>query len=358
MSRRSQDWHISGWLAAALVPLVLPITLLAKLLSTKKTRDRSAAEVAGFLRDFIDGSGGEWDWDDFTSVPITNQRLDNIRIEAGRIPLADNRGIGRVCPSKRIVGLVVIHAVRGIGIWMGGVVPLGYQVKDRKLIVNEAEAMIVRLIFERFVSTGSATVLARALDAEGVRTRRGKLVDKGFIYKVLNNRVYVGDSVHKGTAYRGEHEAIVSHELWGQVRSIMQQSPRARAANTRARTPALLKGLIFGSDGRAMTPTHTRRRGRLYRYYAAAGMLKGDVPADVVRRVPAAEVEAAVIDQLRRVLCTPEIIVATWRSAKLQIGGLTEADVRDALSDLDPLWTSYSQRSKHALFSCWSSVSK
>lgn len=95
MSRRSQDWHISGWLAIALVPLVLPIALVAKLVSTKKTRDRSAAEVAGFLRDFIDGTGGEWDWDDFTSVPITNQRLDAIRIEADRIPLPINQA-GRI----------------------------------------------------------------------------------------------------------------------------------------------------------------------------------------------------------------------------------------------------------------------
>jgi len=111
-----------------------------------------------------------------------------------------------------------------------------------------------------------------------VRTKRGKLIDKGFLYKLLNNRVYVGDAVHKGTAYPGEHTAIISRELWDRVHSILQQSPRARAANTRGRTPALLKGLIFGADGRAMSPTHCRSGGRIYRYYTAAALLKGDVP--------------------------------------------------------------------------------
>ena len=87
-----------------------------------------------------------------------------------------------------------------------------------------------------------------------------------------------------------------------------------------------------------MTPTHARKAGRLYRYYVAAGLLKGDVPPGVVRRVPAAELEAAVVDQLRGLLRAPEIIIATWRAARLQDDGITEAEVREALLNLDPLW--------------------
>ena len=98
------------------------------------------------------------------------------------------------------------------------------------------------------------------------------------------------------------------------------------------------KGLVFGADGRAMTPTHTRKRGRLYRYYAAAGLAKGEIPAGVVRRVPAAEIEAAVVQELRTLLRAPEVVVATWRAARERDGALTEAEVRDALQDLDPLW--------------------
>ena len=109
-----------------------------------------------------------------------------------------------------------IRASRQKGMFMGGNVPLGYVVKDRKLVVHEAEAAIVRSIFERFVRIGSATVLARELRREGVRTKRGKLVDKGYLYKLLNNRTYLGLAVHKGTAYPGEHAAIIDAGPLGQ----------------------------------------------------------------------------------------------------------------------------------------------
>ena len=108
-------------------------------------------------------------------------------------------------------------ASRKKGMWMGGFVPLGYDVKDRKLVVNEGEAATVRMIFERFTKIGSATALVRALRAEGITGKRGKLIDKGYLYKLLNNRLYVGEAVHKGTAYPGEHEAIVSRPLWDRV---------------------------------------------------------------------------------------------------------------------------------------------
>ena len=231
-----------------------------------------------------------------------------------------------------------VAASRARGMWMGGNVPLGYVVKDRKLVIDEAEAETVRMIFKRFVQLGSATTLARTLVAEKVTAKRGRPIDKGLVYKLLNNRVYVGEAVHKGTAYPGEHTAIISRDLWDKVHSLIQQSPRTRAANTRARTPALLKGLIFGADGRAMTPTHACKGGRIYRYYLAAGLLKGDVRPGVVRRVPAAEIEGAVVDQLRGLRRAPEIIIATWRTARLQDNGITETKVRDALLNLDPVW--------------------
>ena len=144
--------------------------------------------------------------------------------------------------------------------------------------------------------------------------------------------------MHKGTAYPGEHQAIIDRTLWDKVHAILRESPRKRAAQTRAQTPALLKGLIFGPTGRAMTPTHTRKGGKLYRYYVSTDVLKRDADACPVRRVPAAEIESAVIDQLRGLLRAPEIIVRTWRAARQSIDGLTEAEVREALERLDPLW--------------------
>jgi site-specific DNA recombinase len=229
-------------------------------------------------------------------------------------------------------------ASRKKGIWMGGFVPLGYDVKDRKLVINNAEAETVRMIFQRFTKIGSATALMVALRAEGIAGKQGKLVDKGYLYKLLNNRVYVGEAVHKGIAYPGEHQAIIDRTLWDRIHAILRESPRKRAAHARARTPALLKGLIFGPTGRAMTLTHTRKGGKLYRYYISTDVLKRDGEACTLRRVPAGEIETTVLDQLRGLLRAPEIIVRTWRAARQSIGDIKEADVREALGRLDPLW--------------------
>jgi site-specific DNA recombinase len=144
--------------------------------------------------------------------------------------------------------------------------------------------------------------------------------------------------VHKGSAYPGEHKAIIDRRLWDKVQSILRESPRLRAARTRAQTPALLKGLIFGPTGCAMSPTHTRKGGRLYRYYVSQSVIKVGAGACPVGRVPAAEIEAAVVDQLRNVLRAPEIIVRTWRAAQQGLPGLTEAEVCEGLHRFDPLW--------------------
>jgi DNA invertase Pin-like site-specific DNA recombinase len=228
-------------------------------------------------------------------------------------------------------------ASRKKGIWMGGFVPLGYDVKDRKLVLNDAESATVRRIFERFTKSGSVTELVRELRADGVRGKRGRLIDKGYVYQLFRNRVYLGEAVHKGTSYPGEHDAIVSAALWDKVHSILNENARRRANAARAQSPALLKGLIFGPTGCAMTPSHTRKGARLYRYYVSADLLKHDATQCTVRRVPAGEIEGAVIDQVRGLLRTPEIIVGTWRSAK-SMGDISEAEVRDALQRLDPLW--------------------
>jgi site-specific DNA recombinase len=231
-----------------------------------------------------------------------------------------------------------VAASRRRGMWMGGFVPMGYRVENRKLVVHEPEAAVIRRIFERFLKIGSATVLARQLRAEDVRSARGRIIDKGSLYRILRNRVYIGLAVHKGVAYPGEHAAIVSQALWDKVQSILQESPRVRGCRSRAATPALLKGLLFGPTGRAMSPTHTRRGGKLYRYYVCQAALKGEVTDAQIRRVSAASIEAAVIDQLRALLKSPEVVMATWRAAKAEDGGFAEAAVREALERLDPLW--------------------
>jgi hypothetical protein len=229
-------------------------------------------------------------------------------------------------------------ASRKRGMWMGGWAPLGYEVKDRKLLVNEIDAKLVRSIFQRFLKLGSATTLARELIAENTRNKYGKLIDKGMLYKMLGNPVYVGVAMHKGVSYPGEHVGIIDRKTWDKVQAKFQENPRKRAGATRAQTPSLLKGIIFGPTGVAMSPTHTRKNGRLYRYYLSQTVLKQGASDCPVARVPAAEIEKIVIDQVRLLLLSPEIIVQTWRSARKSIKGLTESDVRSALLAFEPLW--------------------
>ena len=231
-------------------------------------------------------------------------------------------------------------ASRARGMWMGGRVPLGYDVKDRKLVINEVEAAIVRRVFDVFADTGSGVETQRLLQKEGAASKSGRPLDSGDVYKLLHNRTYVGEAAHKGSVYPGQHQAIVPRGLWDRVHATLQESPHARANKNRAQSPALLRGLIFGVDGRALSPTHTRRRGRLYRYYVAQAVLKGGADPQIVRRVSAAEIEAAVVAQVRALLRQPEIVVGTWMAARVEAPDLTEGETREALEQLDPLWDS------------------
>ena len=233
-----------------------------------------------------------------------------------------------------------VAASRKRGMWMGGCLPLGYDVRDRKLVVNDAEAALVQRIFRGFVEMESATRLVQALRTEGATTKRGRPLTKSDAYRILSNRVYLGDAVHKGTAYPGEHDAIINQRQWDAVHAILQVSPRVRVNRTRNTTAPLLRGLIFGSDGRAMSPSHSRgRHGQMYRYYVSQAVLKGGAAeAPDIARVPAGEIEAAVIAQVRALLRQPEVVVGTWRAARGIEPGITEQDVLEALERVEPLW--------------------
>jgi site-specific DNA recombinase len=230
-------------------------------------------------------------------------------------------------------------ASRRRGMWMGGWTPLGYDVKDRKLIINKTEAKLVHSIFARFARGTPPQHLIELLAKEGALNKQGKPIAKGYLYRILNNRVYRGEAMHKGASHPGEHEPIIAQNLWDQVHALIDKSPQTRAKRPLGRTPALLKGLIFGPTGAAMTPAHTRKGGKLYRYYITTDLLRFASSTCPVRRIPAAQIEAAVVAQIRTAVQTPEIIVATWRAAKSAIKGLTERQVRDELHSFDVIWS-------------------
>ena len=241
-----------------------------------------------------------------------------------------------------------IAASRKKGMWMGGHPPLGYDVVDRKLVVNREEAALVCHIFERFLHVGSATLLMNELNAAGHTTkswttrsgtmRPGRLFDKGVLYKLLNNRVYLGKAVHKGKSYPGEHQAIIDAPIWDKVHSILSENARRRGNHVRAATPALLKGLIrCASCDRAMTPSHARKNGRRYRYYVCQSAIKNGHASCPVRSLPAGEIEEAVLVQVRALLRAPEMVARTLESSHGD-SSITEDDAIQTIAALDPLW--------------------
>jgi site-specific DNA recombinase len=245
-------------------------------------------------------------------------------------------------------------ASRRKGIFMGGHPPLGYDVRDRKLVVNPTEAELIRLIFRRFLDLGSALLLIRELNAQGYRTkswttqagtfREGRLFDKGRLYEVLRNRTHLGEAVHKGRSYPGEHEPIVDRASWYRVHEVLAANGKRRGNEARARTSAPLRGMMSCTHcGSAMTPTHTRRRGRLYRYYVCLGASRRGHDTCPVRSIAAGEVEGLVLGQVRRLLASPELVARMITAVRRDNGAaedtvLEEGDVIEALGALEPVW--------------------
>jgi DNA invertase Pin-like site-specific DNA recombinase len=203
-----------------------------------------------------------------------------------------------------------IAASKAKGMWMGGNVPLGYDVKDRKLIVNEAEAETVRMIFQRYADLGSVRVLGHELDQLGIISKRragahgvlsgGNRFSRGALYTLLQNHLYRGEIAHQAKIYPGQHEAIVDAELWQVVQEKLSDNRQARALGATAEEPSLLAGLIEDCSGRRMTPTHAVKKGRRYRYYVSTSLITG-ARSDHAKgwRIPAGEIEGLVLNRLR-----------------------------------------------------------
>lgn len=247
-------------------------------------------------------------------------------------------------------------ASKARGMWMGGVPPLGYDVSDRKLIVNEPEAELVRDIFKRYGETGSAAQLVRELQIEGHtskvwvtqngRSHEGKVIDQQLIFKMLRNRLYLGEISHKGKYFPGQHEAIVTPELWEGVHALIEGRKRGPRVQYK-KEPALLNGLLYAPDGQRMLPTFTQKKnGKRYRYYVpyldkrqSAGATY-DPTQPKIGALPAAEIEAAVLAQVHQLLLKPEMVVGVWKaSMTLQPGqALDEPTVLVAMRQISVVW--------------------
>ena len=203
-----------------------------------------------------------------------------------------------------------ISASKKKGMWMGGVVPLGYRVEERALHIVEDHAEIVRSIFRRYLETESVVRLKQRLDAEGFRlpvringggrSTGGGLFSRGHVYKLLSNPIYVGRIAHKGQTYEGQHELIVSQDLWDEVQqSLRDHLGAARTKRTRQSSDALLAGKLYDDGGNRMSPAWARKGPKRWRYYVSQAALQGDrSKAGSILRVPAADIETLVAGAL------------------------------------------------------------
>jgi DNA invertase Pin-like site-specific DNA recombinase len=204
-----------------------------------------------------------------------------------------------------------IAASKRKGMWMGGTVPLGYDVKDRKLIVNQDDAQIVVRIFHLYLELGCVSKLKAQLDQEGITSksrtsaagnRSGGTSYRGALYQILKNRIYLGEIPHRGQNHPGEHAAIVPTELWNQVQAQLRSDNQGRRNGLKANSPSLLVGLLQDAAGNRFTPCHTTKNGRRYRYYVCPATTGGKEAANKPSRVPAHDVEWRVALKLQSFL--------------------------------------------------------
>ena len=218
-----------------------------------------------------------------------------------------------------------IAASKRKGIWMGGPVPLGYDVRDRKLVVNDAEAEQVRHIMERYLALETVPALAEELNDQGYRTKvqrrasgphkGGCIFRRGTLYHLLSNRIYRGMIVHKGKAYAGEHQAIVDEDLWNRVQARLAENACGSSRRKRHQHPSLLVGKVFDGEGRKMTPSHAQRGKQRYRYYVTR---PEEMDGSKACRVNAHDIERLVCELLAQRFEADRFVLDNLDSAELQ----------------------------------------
>lgn len=206
------------------------------------------------------------------------------------------------------------------GIWMGGPVPLGYDLGDRELLVNPAEAAQVRQIFALYLEKGSVQALKTELDRRGMRSKLrhqrnggvtgGGCFSRGHLYRLLANPIYIGKLPHKGRLHDGRHDAIVELDLWEKVQARLRANKRG-TERPAAKHPSLLAGHLETPEGRKLIPSHAVKQGRRYRYYIEQRLVQDEGVGTKGARYAAEEVEKAALAILQRFLnCPAEVMAA------------------------------------------------
>jgi len=234
-----------------------------------------------------------------------------------------------------------IAASRKKGMWMGGTVPLGYRVHERKLLINEPEARFVRGLFSRYLKLQSVPKLAREVSREAARADETQVPQTisdrygarpmfhGMLYKLLTNPIYIGKVRHRGEIYDGEHPPLIDVELFEAVRQQLALGAPVAKGTAMHRDTHLLTGILFDDTGDRMSPTHGKANGRRYRYYVSSRVRKSKDAVPDSWRIPAQEIEKVVRDQAARIL-QDRRLVAGWIEPYASAGqiqrGMARAD--------------------------------
>ncbi|MEQ9488516.1 MAG: recombinase family protein [Alphaproteobacteria bacterium] len=205
-----------------------------------------------------------------------------------------------------------VAASKKKGIWMGGPVPIGYDVEDRKLVINEEGAAIVRTLYDLYLELGTVKLVKREADRRGLRTRikisktgrqtGGVPFTRGHLYRILSNPIYIGDMPHKDEVYPGEHEAIITRERFDRVQAKLSGQAIARHSQSNAPSPSLLKGLLFDATGDALHVIQAAKRSKRYRYYVSARRVYDPDNNPDGLRLPAEDIESLVNDAVNEFL--------------------------------------------------------
>ena len=242
-----------------------------------------------------------------------------------------------------------IAASKARGKWMGGLVPLGYDNVDTALVINKSEAETINTIFKLYLKLGSVPALKSELDTRGLVTKRrttskkrqsgGISFSRGHLYKLLCNPIYIGRVRHKDNTYDGEHEAILDMPLWEAVQAKLKGNAPQRRRTINVKSGSLLTGIIYDHAGDRLTPIHTKKNGRRYRYYISRRISLGEDNDDSGWRLPAPRIETHVISKLTALLEDPVMLMDTFNLNDLpqsQLKSITDRAGSIAASINDP----------------------
>lgn len=230
-----------------------------------------------------------------------------------------------------------IAASKKKGMWMGGFVPLGYESKERTLVINEEEAETIKTLFNLYLKLGCVRKVKAEADKLGLTTKArpgaksrwvgGRPFSRGHIYRILSNPLYIGEIPHKETSYPGQHDGIIDKETWETVQAQLASNGQRRRSGTRAKEPSLLVGLLFDDQGNRLTPSHALKDGKRYRYYISRPLItEAGEPKITGTRIPAHDIETLIIGEIGKFLLDKAELIEA-----LQLSGLRPKELKATL---------------------------